>query len=341
MKRLRILVLVREGLIPPDTMEGYTDKEIEEWKCEYDVIQTLRELGHDVHPLGVYDDLAPLKDAITDWKPDIAFMLLEEFHGVTLYDHAIVSYLELMQQPYTGCNPLGTILSRKKALAKKVLLYHDLPTPQFAVFPKGRAARLPKHLKFPLLIKSDGEDASHGISQASVVRDEAALKNRVSFLHESSGGDALVEEYIEGRELYVGVIGNDRLQTFPIWEMDFNRMPDDQARIATAKIKFNEAYRKKYGVTTRAARNIAPETQRRIVRICKQVYRELSMSGYARMDLRLTEDNRIYVLEANANPNLSYGEDLAESAEMAGVSYEMLLEKIIRLGLQYEAPWQA
>ncbi|REJ95081.1 MAG: D-alanine--D-alanine ligase [Planctomycetota bacterium] len=340
MKRQRILVLVRDGLVPPDTMEGYTDKEIEEWKCEFDVIQTLRELGHEVHPLGVYDDLGPLKDAIADWKPDIAFMLLEEFHGVTLYDHAIVSYLELMRQPYTGCNPLGTMLSRKKALAKKILLHHDLPTPRFTVVRKGRRARLPRDLRYPLLVKSDGEDASHGISQASVVHDAAALHERVDFLHESGGGDALVEEYIEGRELYVGVIGNDRLQTFPIWEMDFNRMPEAQARIATAKIKFNEAYRDKYGVTTRAARGIAPEVRRRISNVCKQVYRELEMSGYARMDLRLTEDNRFYLLEANANPNLSYGEDFAESAETAGVSYEMLLEKIVRLGLQYEAPWQ-
>lgn len=340
MKRLRVLVLVREGLVPPESMEGFSEREIAEWKCEYDVVSTLHNLGHDVQPLGVLDDLAPLRTSILEWTPHIAFMLLEEFHGVTTYDHAVVSYLELMRQQYTGCNPLGLMLTHDKALAKKILTFHRIPTPHFAVFPVGRQVRMLKRLHFPLLVKSSVEDASYGIAQSSIVQDEQSLRERVRFIHDSVGSAALVEEYIEGRELYVGVIGNQRLQTFPVWEMLFSKMPEEVHRIATARVKFDPVYQKKHGIKTGAARDLPKGAAERIARICKRVYRVLQMSGYARIDLRLAEDGRVYVLEANANPNLEYGEDFAESAEVAGISYEGLLQRIIRLGLRYQAPWQ-
>lgn len=340
MKRLRVLVLVREGLVPPDSMEGHSEKEIAEWKCEYDVVSTLHNLGHDVRPLGVLDDLSPVRDSILEWKPDLAFMLLEEFHGVTTYDHAVVSYLELMRQRYTGCNPLGLMLTHDKSLAKKILTFHRIPTPHFALYPVGRKVQLFKRLKFPLLVKSSVEDASYGIAQSSIVQDEKALRERVQFIHDSVGSAALVEEYIDGRELYVGVIGNQRLQTFPVWEMVFSKMPEEIHRIATARVKFDSAYQKKHGIETRAAQDLTKAAADAIARICKRVYRVLQMSGYARIDLRLGADGRAYVLEANANPNLEFGEDFSESAEAAGISYERLLERIMRLGLRYQAPWQ-
>jgi D-alanine-D-alanine ligase len=340
MNNQKVLVLVREGLVPPDSLEGRSEKEIAEWKCEFDVIAALRKLGHDVRPLGVYDDLTQMRHEIVEWKPDVAFMLLEEFHGVTTYDHAVASYLELMRQPYTGCNPLGLMLTHDKALAKKILSYHHIATPHFAVFPKGRKFRVTKRLKYPLLVKSTVEDASVGIAQASIVRDEAALAERVRFIHEGIGGDALVEEYIEGRELYVSVIGNQRLQTFPIWEMDFADMPEEAPRIATRKIKWDPNYRDKYGIITRAAKDIPDKLADGIARLCKRIYRELHMSGYARMDLRLTPEGRVYVLEANANPNLSRDEDFADSAQAAGVDYGELVDRIVKLGMQYEAPWK-
>lgn len=341
MSRGRVLVLLREGLEPPDSLEGHSEKEILEWKCEFDVVHTLDDCGYDVHVLGVYDDLSPVRDAILEQQPDVAFMLLEEFHGVTGYDQAVVSYLELMRQAYTGCNPLGMMLSRNKALAKKILLYHRIATPHFAVFSPGRKIRRSRKLDFPLLVKSAAEDASKGISQASVVRDDRALEERVRFIHDNVGGDAIVEQYIEGRELYQGVIGNSRLQTFPIWEMDFKRFPADQPRIATHRIKWDEAYRDKYGVITRAATDLPVGMEQKIARLCKRAYRELSMSGYARFDLRLTDDGRVFLIEANCNPNLSYGEDFAESAHVGGVEYEELLTRIVNLGIQYPYPWKA
>lgn len=341
MTKLRVLVLVRDGHVPPKTLQGVSDEELFPWKAEFDVCETLRNLGHEVLPLGVYDDLAPIRAALTEFKPDITFMMLEEFHGVVTYDFAIISYLELMQQPYTGCNPRGLLLSKDKALSKKVLTYHRIPTPRFAVFPIGRKVHRPKRITFPLFVKSIIEDASFGIAQASIVHNDETLAERVKFIHDKTGDDAIAEQYIEGREFYVGVIGNNRLQTFPAWEMDFGSMPDDVAKIATSTVKWNRKYQAKHGITTRAAQDLDHATAERISKVCKRVYRALNLSGYARMDLRMTSAGEIYVIEANANPDIEYGEDFAESAETIGITYETLLQRILNHGLRYKAAWMS
>lgn len=341
MSKLRVLVLVRDGHVPPESLEGVGDDEMTAWKAEFDVCESLRRLGHDVLPVGVYDDLAPIRKALSTFNPDITFMLLEEFHGVVTYDFAVISYLELMQQPYTGCNPRGLLLSKDKALSKKVLSYHRIPTPRFAVFPKGRTVHRPKKLSFPLFVKSTVEDASFGISQASIVHDDVSLTERVNFIHEKTGDDAIAEQYIEGRELYVGVLGNTRLRTFPAWEMDFGKLPDDVAKIATSRVKWDRKYQEKHSIDTYAAKDLDPAMEEKISKVCKRVYRALSMSGYGRMDLRLTENGDVYVIEANANPNIEYGEDFSESAEAVGIDYEALLQRILNLGLNYKAAWMS
>jgi D-alanine-D-alanine ligase len=340
MKKLRIAALVRTGLVPPDSLEGISDKELDVWKAEFDVISTLREMGHDVQPVGVFDDLAPLREIILTWQPDITFMLLEEFYGVVTYDQAIISYLELMQQRYTGCNPRGLLLSKDKALSKKILSYHGILTPRFAVFPRGRKIRRPRRLKFPLFIKSAVEDASLGISQASIVHDDEEFVERVRFVHEYTESDALAEQYIEGREIYVGVLGNARLQTLPPWEMRFEKMPDNVAQIATRQVKWNRKYQERHGIKTERAKMLPVGAEDKIAKVCKRVYRVLHMSGYGRMDLRMNDDGRIFVIEANANPNIENREDFAESADVAGIDYPALLQRILNFGLRYEAPWQ-
>ncbi len=340
MRKLHILVLMHETLVPPESLDGYTDAQMQPWKSEYDVMVTLRDMGHEVQPLGVSDELAPMRDAIDSRRPHIVFNLLEEFHGVAIYDYYVVSYLELMRQHYTGCNPRGLMLSHDKAISKQILSYHRIPTPHFAIFPRGNKVKRPRRLHFPLVVKSLVEDASLGISQASIVHSDDRLADRVQYVHEQVGSDAIAEEYIEGRELYVGLIGNQRLQTLPVWEMVFRKMPEHLPHIATARVKWDLEYQKKYGITTRAAKDLEPVQCERISRLCKRVYRALSLSGYARMDLRLAEDGRVFVLEANPNPNLAYGEDFAESAEKVGISYEDLLQRILNLGLRYQAPWK-
>jgi len=241
-----------------------------------------------------------------------------------------------MRVPYTGCNSRGLLLGRDKSLAKKILTFHRIPVPDFVVVPRGRAVRRPRRLAFPLIVKSLTLDASIGISQASVVDDDARLEERVRFIHESIGTPALVEEYVEGRELYVGMLGNQRLQVLPIWELDFSGLPEEARRIATERLKWSLSYQKKHGITTGPAHDLPDGLERRIGDLCKRVYRSLMMSGYARIDLRLADGGRVVVLEANPNPQLAYGEDFAEAAEKAGVDYGPLLERIMALGLAWE-----
>jgi D-alanine-D-alanine ligase len=341
MKKVRALVVMHASLVPPKTLDGYTDKEIEEWRTEYDVMTSLERRGHEVRSLGVLDSLTDLRTSIAEWKPEIVFNLLEEFDGIVTYDQHVVAFLELMRQPYTGCNPRGLLLSRDKSLCKQLFAFHRIPTPQFTVVRRSSKLKLPRRLKYPLFVKSTVEDASLGIAQASVVEDANRLKERVEFVIEQVGSDALVEEFIEGRELYVGVMGNERLTRLPVWEMVFGSMPDSLAAIATRKVKWDKRYQAKYGITTRAAEDLPPPIVAKLDKLSRRIYRALGLSGYARMDFRVTADGNVYVLEANANPNLEQAEDFAESARAAGIEYDELLERILALGLSYQAEWRA
>ena len=334
MKTIRILALVHDHLVPPDDTTGIDILEAE-WKMEYDVVETLREMGHTVQVLGIHDDLTGIRAAAEAFKPHIVFNLMEAFAGVTTFDQNVVSYLELLRMPYTGCNPRGLILARDKALSKKLLAYHRIRVPEFAVVRPGRKPALPKRLAFPLIVKSLFFEASAGISQASVVENHEQLARRVSFIHEKLGTAAIVEQFIDGRELYVGVVGNERLEVFAAWEMLFDKMPDNRWRIATERVKWSTQYQKRHGIVTDRAR-IEPALAEQIQRIAKRSYRALDLNGYARIDIRMDEEGRMFVLEANPNPNLAYGEDFAESAEVTGLSYERLLERIITLGLRWE-----
>lgn len=333
MKKLRVIVLMHDYLVPPEDVSGHDLMSVQ-WRTEYDVLVTLREMGHSVQAVGIKDDLTVIRRAVEEFKPHIAFNMMENFHEIGAFDHNIVSYLELLRVPYTGCNPRGLMLARDKALSKTLLSYHRIAVPDFVVVHAGRKPRRPKRLAFPLMVKSLTQEASIGISQASVVDDEEKLRERVAFIHASVGTDAIIERYIDGRELYVGIIGNQRLRVFPVWELHFTKLPDDVHRIATERVKWSAKYREKYGITTRAAR-LPEETAAQIQRLCKRVYRTLDLSGYARIDLRMDQSGRVFVIEANPNPQIGYGEDFAESAEWAGVSYEDLMQQILLAGLRW------
>jgi D-alanine-D-alanine ligase len=333
-KKLRILALVHDHLVPPADTTGIDVTEAE-WKMEYDVIETLKEIGHDVRVLGIHDDLIGIRPTVGLFKPHIVFNLMEAFAGVTTFDQNVVSYLELLRLPYTGCNPRGLILARDKALSKKLLAYHRIPVPDFTVVRRGRKPLLSKKLHFPLIVKSLFFEASAGISQASVVENADQLTRRVQFIHDNLGTAAIVEQFVDGRELYVGVLGNERLDVFPVWEMSFAHMPENKWRIATERVKWSTQYQKKHGIMTEAATLDAAAVDR-IQRIAKRTYRALDLSGYARVDLRMDDEGRAFVLEANPNPNLAYGEDFAESAEVSNISYERLLDRILTLGLRWE-----
>ncbi len=335
MRRLRILVLMHEDLVPPDELNGHDLSKVG-WKTEYDVVSTLRELGHEVHPLGVKNDLGVIRAAIEERRPHIAFNLLEEFDGVSVYDQNVVSYLELLRVPYTGCNPRGLMLARDKALTKKVLSYHRIPYPDFIVVPQGRSVKRPKELMFPLIVKSISEEASLGISQASIVEDDEKLKERVAFIHHSIGTGALVERYIEGREFYVGIMGNGHLQVLPVWELIMDKLPEDAKRIATQRVKWSRKYQDKYGITSEEAKSLPVGKAEEIQHLAKRVYRALGLSGYARIDVRMDAEGKVYVLEANPNPQIAHEEDFADSAEKADYSYKGLLQELLNVGLRWQ-----
>ncbi len=334
MKMLRVLVLMHEELVPPEQTDGI-DLSTVEWRTEHDVVSTLHELGHEVRPLGVQHELAVIRQTVDEWKPHIAFNLLEEFSGVAVYDQNVVSYLELLKVPYTGCNPRGLMLARDKGLAKKILYYHRIPIPEFITVPLGRIAKRPKDLLFPLIVKSVSEEASLGISQASIVDDDDRLQERVRFIHHSVGTGALVERYIEGRELYVGVMGNQRLQVFPVWELTMSHLPEEVHKIATARVKWSRAYQQKYGIKSSAAGDLTESQQQELHALAKRVYRSLGLSGYARIDFRLDPAGQVYVLEANPNPQIAKAEDFSDSALGADRSYSALLQRILDLGLKW------
>ena len=303
---------------------------------EHDVISTLRSLGHEVHVQPVGGELNPIRRAVREMRPHLSFNLLERFADVPHWDQNVVAYLELQRMKYTGCNARGLLLGRDKALTKKLLSYHRIQVAEFALVARGRVFRRPKKLKFPLIVKPLPLDASIGISQASVVETDEKLLDRIRFVHESVGCDALVESYIEGRELYVGVLGNKRLSAMPIWELNLANLPEAAHRIATERLKASVAFQKKHGVTSGPAQEIPEPVATRIRNLCKRVYSILYMNGYARIDLRLAENGQVYVIEANPNPQLAKSEDLAESAAAAGLDYGALLSRIVRLGLEWD-----
>lgn len=334
MKKLRVLALMHEDVVPPANADADASL-VSDWKTEFDVMNGLAALEHDVVALGVGDDLRAVRQVIDNDRPHIVFNLLEHFHGVTIFDQNVVSYLELLRMPYTGCNPRGLLLARDKGLSKQLLSYHRIPVPDFAVIPRGRKVRRPKRLEFPLIVKSLTYESSTGISQASVVDDEQKLRERVQYIHEGIGGDAIVERYIDGRELYVGVLGNERLEVLPVWEMMFGNLSGDARPIATDRAKSNVAYQKRHGITTDPARDLEPAEIEHIQNLCRRAYRALSLTGYARIDLRRDAAGKVYILEANPNPQLAYGEDFAESAHHGGIEYTALMQRILNLGLRW------
>lgn len=326
---------MHESLIPPPKVKKNNfDRDTTEWKTEFDILDTLKKLGHDVNPVGVISDLKVIKDKIDQFNPHIIFNLLEEFDGEAVYDQNVVSYLELLKIPYTGCNPKGLILSREKSLAKKIMTYHRIATPKFLVFPKSKEIKSPKNLNFPLIIKCLNEEASFGISQASIVHSFDKLVERVKFIHEKLFDHAIAEEFIVGREFSVGVLGNQRLKVFPVWELFFNKASNPEKEIYSNRAKFNPAYRKRKGINDKRA-VLSPDVETRFKNICKKAYRVLNLSGYARVDLRMDEAGKIYIIEVNPNPDISFDDEFAKAARVINLPYDELINKILSLGLTW------
>jgi len=333
-KKLDVLVIFDSAGTPPDDQNFKEEFKTADWTAEADVVYSVKKLGHHVRALGVYDDISLIIDEVNKQMPDIIFNLTEVFNGRSESDHNIVSLFELLEIPYTGTSPYGLMLCKDKGLSKKVLTYHDIRTPIFQVIERGAKIIPPKQIGYPILVKPLREEASYGISQNSLVNNDKEFIERVKKVHQSMNLDVIVEEYIEGREIYVSIVGNQQLQVFPLREMVFNRVENKDHQFATFKSKWDQKYRKKWGIQNRFVKNLSPEVVERIEKICKRTYRLLGMKGYGRIDVRLTPQNEVVVLEANPNPHISDEEDFARSVEKGEVNYYQLIHRILNLGLQ-------
>ena len=285
MKKLRILALVHDHLVPPEDTTGIDVLEAE-WKMEYDVIETLREMGHEVRVLGIHDELGSIRPTAGHFKPHIVFNLMEAFAGVTTFDQNVVSYLELLRLPYTGCNPRGLILARDKALSKKLLAYHRIPVPDFTVVRRGRKPRLSKRLHFPLIVKSLFFEASTGISQASVVENDEQLARRVQFIHDSLG-TRRHRRAVHRRPRALRRRGRQRAAR------RLSRCGRCRSQDAGQPLADRDRAREvEHAVSEEARHHDRRGGPRRrwsldqIQRIAKRTYRALDLSGYARIDLR-------------------------------------------------------
>ncbi len=331
MKTPRVLV-VFNTLTPFPADKDYTaELKQPDWQTEADVARALTALEFPFEFAGLCDDLSVLQQKAAAFKPDIIFNLVERFNNNSVYETDFASHLNLLGVPFTGCDPAAMTLCKNKGLAKQLLAYHRVRVPQFVILPVKKPIHRPKRLDFPVFIKPLREEASLGISQASFVENDAQFRERVSFLHETLGQDVIAEEYIPGREIYVGILGNRRLEVFPPREMVFARVDDEDPKIATYKAKWDEAYRKKWGIKNKFADDLPEGLEEKIRTIAKRIYRKLLIRGYARLDMRLTPEGELVFIEANPNPMLAKDEDFALSAQKAGLDYPELIRRILQL----------
>jgi len=332
-KKTRLLVLFDTDGDPPASQDY--KKQIESTdEAEFDIARALIGKGHQVRMFGFRDNLDQLVAGLRAEPADVIFNLAERFRGQSALDYTVAAVLEMLGLPYTGASSEGLMLARDKALTKKVFAYQGIRIPHFMVCHHGGAVARPSDLRFPLIVKPLDEDASVGIAQASVVRDDDALKERVTFIHEKFDTDAIVEEFIAGRELYIGVMGGDSPVSFPPIEMVFGNDSTVESRIATFKAKWSVRYREGRGIQNMIAENLSDEVRQRLAEVALRAYEAAGLRDYGRIDVRLAHDDAIYVVEANPNPYLAEGEDLAWAAEEGGHVYPSFIEKIAEMALK-------
>jgi len=308
----------------PEILQKEEDKQ-----TEADVLACLQRLGHEVETLAVFSDVACIVDKLRTFAPDVVFNLTESFHSNRAHEPNIPALLELMKVRYTGARPDGLMLCKDKALAKKVLAYHRVRVPHFVISTESRPLKRLRRFVFPAFVKPVSEESSDGISRASFARSEEEALERARFIQEKFHCDALIEEYIEGRELYLSVMGNRKLAVFPPREIFFDQVPDDEPKFATYKAKWNDAYRKKWGIQNGPARELPAGMEEKLARLARKVYRVLKIQGFGRIDVRLTAGAEIVTIEANPNPSLAREDDFAQAAAAAGIDYDTLIQKIL------------
>jgi D-alanine-D-alanine ligase len=319
------------------TVLTYLDSEDESSK-EYDqvvpqVARTLRRLGHRVSVLGVHGDVKRLIAGLSRRRPDLVFNLMEMFGDNVFGDIPVTGLLDLLGLRYTGSGPGELYLSQDKGLTKKLLAFEEILYPRFAVFSREAAFETGGNLRMPLFVKPLRSDASLGIGGKSLVHDAVALMERVTAIRKELNDNALAEEYIEGREFYVGVLGNTQPRALPPVEIDFTGFPEGVPKVMDSKAKWDERS-KEYKGTRSVLAQLPDELRARLQKVAVDAYRALRVRDYGRVDLRLTDTGDIYVLEVNASCYLERSSEFAMSAGAAGMDYPRLIEQIVNLALE-------
>lgn len=314
----------------PETTDFVKILKKEDYKDERNVYETLLKLGHEVILLGVFDETAPILSQLKRQKPDVVFFLCESFRNDRAQAAHLVSLLELEGTPFTGAPAAPQHLCRDKALSKKIIQFHELAVPQFVISERRQPLRSLKNFPFPAIVKPLDLEASEGITNDSVVYDAKSCLAHARAIQKQYDTDVIIEEFIDGRELYVGVIGNEAIRSFPPREF-IRRNVTKKLNIATFKAKWDESYRRRHGIKNEKAKNLSDELLKTIDETAIKIYRILNLRGYARLDFRLHEDGTLYFIEANPNPGISKDDDFAGAAKLAGVAYEDLIDEIITL----------
>ncbi len=331
MKSLKIVLLFDVSIkLEPEDYATYWNTP--DWKTEKDVKLSLTKLGHEVIPFGIFNDIEPFLKIVREQKPDLVFNMSEAFSGKRDFEPNLTALMQLMGIPFTGAGPMALQLCKDKGLTKILLDYHDIQTPKFIIAKKSVKLQSLKKFSFPAFVKPLDLESSEGISQVSYVENEKEAVARVKFIHERLGVDAIIEEFIDGREVYVSILGNEKLSVFPARELFFKQVPDDEPKFATFKSKWDQEYRKKWGIDSGWVTEMSESTRKKLNEVCKKIYRLLQIQGFGRIDLRIKNDE-IYFIEANPNPSIAKKEDYALSANKGGVEYEELISKIVSLSL--------
>jgi D-alanine-D-alanine ligase len=318
---------------PGANIEASLGKKKRRKKTDIEAItDALRDLGHEPSAFPI-DGRNPTLAKLARTEADLFFNLVESYAGDDTKEMHFAAYLDLIGKRYTGAGPAASFLAMDKPVAKKIIRFHELYTPYSAVVDRGRIDHA-QDIQFPLIVKPATEDASKGIDAGSVVDSIKTMMERIAWIHEEFECAALLEEYIEGREIYAAVLGNERAEALPLVELDLSKLPDDMPRIAGYEVKFDvrtEAYK----VTkSAAARDLDEETTERIQQTALTAYRALKLRDYGRIDLRLAPNGRVYVIEANPNPWLDPTAEFMMAAKESGRSYTETIGEIVELAMQ-------
>jgi D-alanine-D-alanine ligase len=295
-----------------------------------DVAAALEKVGHQVVLQSLGEDVPELAHQLREAAPDIVFNLTESFAGKSALDSSVASLLNLLGLRYTGSSDAGLLLAGDKVLAKKVLVFHEIRTPNFATLDHG-ALESSNELAFPLIVKPPQQDASIGITTHSVVHDLNELLQRIDAVHREYRSPVLVEQYIEGREFYVGVLGNEQAVALPIAELDMSDYPDGVPRVASWAAKWEEAHEEYQASRPTFPEDLAPDLISRMQQVALNAFDALRLCDYARVDLRVTPLEEIFVIEVNPNCYLRRGETFAEAARRAGLEYDELVNRVLEL----------